>query len=125
MFLIVIRILLAVVVSIVGNMMICQLQTPKVYFNASQSGDTLVFKYSHDYTSNVIKQLRIEYKDEGGQQIVPIIENYEYIRITQEAGKFVIENFYSNLKSINVIYDLQYNRLAPSMLHKEKTILID
>ncbi|APH42914.1 Uncharacterized protein A9P81_3392 [Leptospira interrogans serovar Copenhageni/Icterohaemorrhagiae] len=60
MFLIVIRILLAVVVSIVGNMMICQLQTPKVYFNASRSG---VFKYSHDYTSNAIKQLRIEYED--------------------------------------------------------------
>lgn len=125
MFLIVIRILLAVVVSIVCNMMICQLQTPKVYFNASRSGDTLVFKYSHDYTSNAIKQLRIEYEDEGGQQIVPIIKNYEYIRITQEAGKFVIEDFHSNVKSINVIYDLQYDSPAPSMFHKEKTIFID
>nr|WP_157223060.1 hypothetical protein [Leptospira interrogans] len=120
-----IRILLAGVVSIVGNMMICQLQTPKAYFNASRSGDTLVFKYSHDYTSNDFQQLRIEYEDEGGQQIVPIIKNYGYIRITQEANKFVIENFPSNLKSINVIYDLQYDSPAPSMLHEEKTILID
>ncbi|WP_198286360.1 hypothetical protein [Leptospira interrogans] len=122
MFLIVIRILLA---GIVGCAVTFYLQTPKVYFNASRSGDTLVFKYSHDYTSNAIKQLRIEYEDEGGQQIVPIIKNYEYIRITQEAGKFVIEDFHSNVKSINVIYDLQYDSPAPSMFHKEKTIFID
>ncbi|KAA1268967.1 hypothetical protein E4413_16935 [Leptospira interrogans] len=57
MFLIVIRILLA---GIVGCAVTFYLQTPKVYFNASRSG---VFKYSHDYTSNAIKQLRIEYED--------------------------------------------------------------
>ncbi|EMM95615.1 hypothetical protein LEP1GSC158_5106 [Leptospira interrogans serovar Zanoni str. LT2156] len=37
----------------------------------------------------------------------------------------MIEDFHSNVKSINVIYDLQYDSPAPSMLHKEKTILID
>ncbi|AKP24776.1 hypothetical protein LIMHP_01655 [Leptospira interrogans serovar Manilae] len=37
----------------------------------------------------------------------------------------MIENFYSNLKSINVIYDLQYDSPSPFMFHKEKTILTD
>ncbi|EMJ94449.1 hypothetical protein LEP1GSC193_1168 [Leptospira alstonii serovar Pingchang str. 80-412] len=38
----------------------------------------------------------------------------------------MIENFNPNVKSINVIYDLQYDRfLTPSMLHKEEIISID
>ncbi|EMO52729.1 hypothetical protein [Leptospira noguchii] len=104
---------------------ISNLQTPKAYFHASRHGNTLVFKYGHDYTSNIFYELRIEYEDEEGQQIVPIIKGYENVKITQEAGRFVIEDFHSNVKSINVIYELQYDRLAPCMLHKEETIFID
>ncbi|KPZ75137.1 hypothetical protein APS47_04565 [Leptospira kirschneri serovar Mozdok] len=37
----------------------------------------------------------------------------------------MIEDFPSNVKSINVIYDLQYDRFAPFILIKEETIFID
>ncbi|EMN26359.1 hypothetical protein [Leptospira kirschneri] len=130
MFLTVIRtilwILLAGVVSRVSyHLVICNLQTPKAYFHASRHGNTLVFEYGHDHTSNHFAQIRIEYEDEVGQQIVPIIKGYENVKITQEDGKFVIEDFPSNVKSINVIYDLQYDRFAPFILIKEETIFID
>ncbi|EMO29964.1 hypothetical protein LEP1GSC170_5074 [Leptospira interrogans serovar Bataviae str. HAI135] len=37
----------------------------------------------------------------------------------------MIEDFHSNVKSINVIYELQYDRFAPCNLYKEETIFID
>lgn len=109
-----------------GHMVIFNLQTPKAYFHGFRRGNTLVFEYDHDYTSNSFSELRIEYEDEEGQQIVPMIKRGENVKITQEDSKFVIENFNPNVKSINVIYDLQYDRfLTPSMLHKEEIISID
>ncbi|EMY15361.1 hypothetical protein LEP1GSC043_1547 [Leptospira weilii str. Ecochallenge] len=123
---IILWVLLAGVVGIVGYAVTFNLQTPKAYFHGFRRGNTLVFEYDHDYTSNAFYDLRIEYEDEEGQQIVPIIQDAAYAKITQEYGKFVIEDFHSNVKSINVIYHLQYDRWSmPCGLHKEETILIE
>ncbi|WP_196221636.1 hypothetical protein [Leptospira weilii] len=117
---------MAGVVGIVVYTVIFNLQTPKAYFHGSRRGNTLFFEYDHDYTSNSFDEIRIEYEGEEGQQIVPIIKHDENVKNIQEAGEFVIENFHANVKSINVIYALQYDRFtAPCILNQEETIFID
>lgn len=114
------RILLTVDLGFVGETIICYLKSPEAYFNVSRSGNKLIFGYDHDYSSNSFDMIKIEYDEDGETKTI-------YVTRTagDEKDKIIIQDFNPNVKRIKVIYDLQYDRLAPSILHKKEIISID